>query len=339
MRKALLVVALIASSFAGGAVVNGPGLKVVEAWVADQVAGGPAPSTGGPEVSEPEAFPSAPLPRITGPDEVSVEAAVAEPPVPPAEPAAAVSAPAPEAVAAAGPPALAAPSAEPAPTSTTSAEPARPLSTPAAAAAPAPASVPPLTPPAATAPAAAAPPAVADGAPAAPPAPADVPAPPVPKPGGAPAAAGTPWSDAPDSKAPATAVVPDPSKAPAGGAGGGGEGPSLAAAEPAAGPAPLAAADGAVVQAGLEAAPAPPADRSWVDVARRLAELGVGRYWVEGEPGGAVRFRCTIPVAGERAVAQQFEAEGDTPQEAAETVLKRVALWRAVHEVAPKPGP
>jgi hypothetical protein len=60
-----------------------------------------------------------------------------------------------------------------------------------------------------------------------------------------------------------------------------------------------------------------------------LTELGVTRFWVEGEPGGSVRFRCTIPVAGERAVAQQFEAEGDDPLQAADTVLRRVALWRA----------
>lgn len=67
----------------------------------------------------------------------------------------------------------------------------------------------------------------------------------------------------------------------------------------------------------------------WASVRHRMAELGVRRYWVEGEPLGMVRFRCVIPLAGERAVGQQFEAEGDDELQAAEAVLRRIALWKA----------
>lgn len=79
----------------------------------------------------------------------------------------------------------------------------------------------------------------------------------------------------------------------------------------------------------LKPAAATAAGSDWPALRRRMAELGVSRYWVEGEPGGACRFRCVIPVAGERAVGQQFEAEGDDVLRAAEAALKRVALWKA----------
>jgi hypothetical protein len=69
--------------------------------------------------------------------------------------------------------------------------------------------------------------------------------------------------------------------------------------------------------------------RDWPDVRRRLQALGVTRYWTEGEPNGAARFRCVIPLAGQRAVSQQFEGEGDDDLQAAEAALRRVALWKA----------
>jgi hypothetical protein len=68
---------------------------------------------------------------------------------------------------------------------------------------------------------------------------------------------------------------------------------------------------------------------SWTDLGRRMADMGVSRYLIEGEPGGPARFRCTVPLPGQRAVAQQFEAEGDSALAAAESALKRVALWKA----------
>jgi hypothetical protein len=74
-----------------------------------------------------------------------------------------------------------------------------------------------------------------------------------------------------------------------------------------------------------------------------MRELGVARYGLEGEPGGRVRFHCLIPLAGRRAVAQQFEAEADDEIEAAQTALRRVALWRATEPPAaalsPSPVP
>jgi hypothetical protein len=66
-----------------------------------------------------------------------------------------------------------------------------------------------------------------------------------------------------------------------------------------------------------------------------MTALGVSRYGIEGEPNGRVRFHCVIPLAGRRAVAQQFEAEGDDEMQAAEVALRRVALWRATEN----PGP
>jgi hypothetical protein len=68
-----------------------------------------------------------------------------------------------------------------------------------------------------------------------------------------------------------------------------------------------------------------------------MRELGVARYGIEGEPGGRVQFYCLIPLAGRRAVGQQFEAEGDDEIEAAQTALRRVALWRATAPPAAPP--
>jgi hypothetical protein len=68
---------------------------------------------------------------------------------------------------------------------------------------------------------------------------------------------------------------------------------------------------------------------TWSDLRRRMRDLGVTRYWIEGEPEGSVRFRCVVPLVGQRAVAQQFEGEGDDAPHAADAALIRVALWRA----------
>jgi hypothetical protein len=67
----------------------------------------------------------------------------------------------------------------------------------------------------------------------------------------------------------------------------------------------------------------------WSTLRRRMHELGVARYGFEGEPNGRVRFHCVIPLAGRRAVGQQFEADGDDEFQAAQTALRRVALWQA----------
>jgi hypothetical protein len=88
--------------------------------------------------------------------------------------------------------------------------------------------------------------------------------------------------------------------------------------------------DGAVATALRSEAPV----RDWLELRRRMRELGVSRYEIDGEPGGRVRVRCLIPLAGRRAVSQQFEGEGDDELQAAESALRRVALWRAT-EMAP----
>ncbi len=76
--------------------------------------------------------------------------------------------------------------------------------------------------------------------------------------------------------------------------------------------------------------PAPASKTDWAEIRRLLAEQGVRHYWIDAEPAGGARVRCVIPLAGEHAVGQQFEAEGDDELQAAEAVLKRIALWKAV---------
>jgi hypothetical protein len=68
---------------------------------------------------------------------------------------------------------------------------------------------------------------------------------------------------------------------------------------------------------------------SWSELSERMRKLGIQRYWVEGEPGVSVRFRCVVPLIGQSAVGQMFEAEGIDPVAAAELVMRRVALWKA----------
>ena len=76
-------------------------------------------------------------------------------------------------------------------------------------------------------------------------------------------------------------------------------------------------------------APPQPPSSGWTEIRRRLKDLGVTRYRIESETEGRVRFSCVIPVEGLRAVSHHFEAEGDDEPQAAEAVLRRVALWRA----------
>lgn len=102
----------------------------------------------------------------------------------------------------------------------------------------------------------------------------------------------------------------------------------------------------------LEAAPAPaPASAptgtataststpggEWAEIRRKLDAAGVSRYTIEGEPGGRVVFACLIPLAGKQAVSQRFEAEGEDEFQAAQSVLKRINLWRASHATPENP--
>ncbi|WP_165246880.1 hypothetical protein [Paludisphaera soli] len=114
--------------------------------------------------------------------------------------------------------------------------------------------------------------------------------------------------------------------------------PASEAPAPAPAPAPLDPGVAPSALAPPEAAPAPgPAGTGgdWAEVRRKLAAAGVGRYTIEGEPGGRVVFACLIPVAGKQAVSQRFEAEAADEFQAAQAVLKRINLWRASHPAAP----
>jgi hypothetical protein len=136
------------------------------------------------------------------------------------------------------------------------------------------------------------------------------------------------WADAPGS-APAAAVPPKPYDEKA-----------KAAPAPAPEPAPAPATDPPKPADSAEPAnaAAPAEERGvsgWAELRRKMSALGVSRYGIEGEPGGRVRFHCLIPLAGQRAVAQQFEADGDDEWQAAETALRRIALWRATEKAGP----
>lgn len=100
-------------------------------------------------------------------------------------------------------------------------------------------------------------------------------------------------------------------------------------------PAPETASGAAASSAPAASASTSRPASDWGEIRRKMATLGVSRYGIEGEPNGRVRFHCVIPLAGRRAVAQQFEAEGDDEFQAAEVALRRVALWRATEN----PGP
>jgi hypothetical protein len=71
------------------------------------------------------------------------------------------------------------------------------------------------------------------------------------------------------------------------------------------------------------------ASPDWTQLCRKLRALGVIRYMVDGEPGGRVIFSCLVPVAGRQAVSQRFEAEGDDESQAAQAAIRRITLWRA----------
>jgi hypothetical protein len=76
----------------------------------------------------------------------------------------------------------------------------------------------------------------------------------------------------------------------------------------------------------------------WESLRRRMRLLGVSRYTIEGEPSGRVVFSCVIPLAGRRAVAQQFQAEGDDELHAAQAAIRRVALWQAARSATTAPA-
>lgn len=275
LRKALLVVALVFASFAGGAVVNGPGLSWLKGLIGDRLHRGDA------------------IPTLDVDDGPPVAVADAEPSPAPA--------PAPAPIAAAAKPASPAPEDAPhilAPAN--SDPPADPPASSPVAAEPNPLPLPEL-------PASAAP--------------APEPAKPLDKtPTPAPARAAG-WEDAPG-PAPSSAVLPR----------------SRQARDRPRDP----TADSAVAAAGVPAEPPPltssspagsPNPGGWPALRMRMKNLGVTRYWVEGTPGGTVTFRCVAHPDGPDSADRQFEAEADDESQAAESALRRVAVWRAAERV------
>src|SRR5207249_434663 len=117
------------------------------------------------------------------------------------------------------------------------------------------------------------------------------------------------WADAPDS-APAVAVLPRTA--------GGDDRPRL---DPVLNPAAMAPTSPTAAEG--DSRP----DAVWAALRRRMRDLGIDRYWIEGRPDGPARFRCVLPLAGTHAVGQSFEAEADDELQAAEAALRRVTLW------------
>lgn len=283
MRKGLLVVVLVAASFAGGTAFKGPlpgwvqgllrsGPRVVGAEKAQQTAqAGPTGAEGSaPEVRE---IPAAPSPSLV-PDEFPEPRAQAD--RNPAKP--------PGPVAAALPPAVPAPPA-PEPVDAPEAE---------AESVAAAESIPPLSSPR------------TDGT--EPPAPPAAAAPP-PLDSSVAMASGIETRQSGASRTGSSAWVDAPEPVPT----------------PVAGPGPVEPEP-----AGGQAAEPGGSGQDWELLHRRMRELGVSRYWIEGEPAaGIVRFRCVIPLAGAQAVGQQFEVEGRDEWQAATIALGRVALWKA----------
>ena len=75
-------------------------------------------------------------------------------------------------------------------------------------------------------------------------------------------------------------------------------------------------------------APSSNEPNDWPTVRRKLREAGVSRFEIDTELAGRTRFRCVIPLAGRRAVGQMFEGEGVDEFQAAESALKRIRLWK-----------
>ncbi len=265
MRKALFAVVLVSASFAGGAIVNGPGLRWAQAMVLNRM--GMEDEEG--ESDDLSAVASSSPGSAEGTLPRSIPPLVADSPAPPR------------------------PAARPEPL-----EPERP--------------------PARDRDSSALPASILPGL--APVPEATLPVEPIPAP--APAPAPAPSADRPAPRpAPVAAVLEPIENQPA----------PVPAPDRDKGPDPdrsirrVSATDAATVTEG----PSESSTTGWAEVRNNMRALGVSRYGIEGEPAGRVRFHCVIPLAGRRAVSQQFEAEGDDDLQAARAALKRVALWKA----------
>ncbi len=330
MRKALLAVTLVAASFAGGAVVNGPGLAWVcgllgldPARVVPVEAGALSPrvedQAAGGELDAPRAVdvPVAPSPT---PSDAAAEAAESLRPSPVPLPTERSRGPTPEraeAASTASTPDETKPPSPEAARSGTSLVPPSPLLLEGA---------PPLEPPASAQTASAPPPPSTESPQTAPSSSATK---------TSPTASMTPdspkkttqdpgWSDVPGS-APAAAALPRPQDVTPK------TDPALSRAALPLGEPAQAGSDKTQPAGASSTDPKPVAagSGSWTDLGRRLKAMGVTRYWIDGDLNGRARFRCVIPLAGQHAVGQQFEAEADDAATAAEITLRRIILWKA----------
>ena len=110
-----------------------------------------------------------------------------------------------------------------------------------------------------------------------------------------------------------------------------------AASSPSASGSPMSTPPSSTLTSGGTSSSESPPD--WVALRRKMQSLGVTRYTIEGEPGGRVVFWCLIPLAGRQAVSQRFEGEGDDECHAAQAAIRRIALWRATRSSSAPTAP
>lgn len=110
-----------------------------------------------------------------------------------------------------------------------------------------------------------------------------------------------------------------------------------AASSPSASGSPMSTPPSSTPTSGSTSSSESPPD--WVALRRKMQSLGVTRYTIEGEPGGRVVFWCLIPLAGRQAVSQRFEGEGDDECHAAQAAIRRIALWRATRSSSAPTAP
>lgn len=68
---------------------------------------------------------------------------------------------------------------------------------------------------------------------------------------------------------------------------------------------------------------------TWSELKSRMVQLGVSRYWLEGDAQGHVYFRCVVPITDRGAVGEIFEAEGEEVLGTVDAALRRIVVWRA----------
>lgn len=72
-----------------------------------------------------------------------------------------------------------------------------------------------------------------------------------------------------------------------------------------------------------------PSDASWALLESRMRAMGVTRFRIEGTPTRHIRCTCLIPLPGQQAISQWFEAAAGDISQTTRDVLCHMALWRA----------